>query len=68
MNAFLNVLGIAVLIVLFLLPTLAGLARERRIDRELREAERGDAPPETGGAAQPVTATRRPYLGSWARI
>ncbi|MFE7045055.1 hypothetical protein ACFU9X_38270 [Streptomyces atratus] len=70
MNTFLNVLGIAALIALFLLPTLAGLARERRIDRELREAERerGDAPPETAGAAQPVTDARRPYLRSWARI
>ncbi|MFJ7490233.1 hypothetical protein ACIQZB_03105 [Streptomyces sp. NPDC097727] len=70
MNTFLNVLGTAALIALFLLPTLAGLARERRIDRELREAERerGDAPPETADAAQPVTAARRPYLRSWARI
>ncbi|MEU6012962.1 hypothetical protein ABZ826_02560 [Streptomyces sp. NPDC047515] len=70
MNTFLNVLGIAVLFVLVLLPTLAGLARERRIDRALREAERarGDAPPETTGAAQPVTVARRPYLRSWARI
>ncbi|MFI6726391.1 hypothetical protein NRF20_15875 [Streptomyces sp. R-74717] len=70
MNTFLNVLAIAALIALFLLPTLAGLARERRIDRELREAERerGDAPPETADAAQPVTDARRPYLRSWARI
>ncbi|MEU9620244.1 MULTISPECIES: hypothetical protein [unclassified Streptomyces] len=70
MNAIENVLGIAVLFALFLVPTLLGLFRERRIDRQLREAERarGDAPPETADAAQPVTATRRPYLRSWARI
>ncbi|MFF1915026.1 hypothetical protein ACFVYE_26170 [Streptomyces sp. NPDC058239] len=70
MNAFLNVLGITALIALALLPTLAGLARERRIDRQLREAdrERREAPPETADAAQPLTAARRPYLRSWARI
>ncbi|WP_072483823.1 hypothetical protein OH786_23965 [Streptomyces atratus] len=70
MNTFQNVLGIAALIALVLLPALAGLARERRIDRELRAAERArsDGPPETAGAARPVTAARRPYLRSWARI
>ncbi|WP_406497272.1 hypothetical protein OG936_23725 [Streptomyces sp. NBC_00846] len=70
MNTILNLLGTAVLFALVLLPALLGLARERRIDRQLREAERawGDASPETADAAQPVTATRRPYLRSWARI
>ncbi|MEU9314480.1 MULTISPECIES: hypothetical protein [unclassified Streptomyces] len=70
MNTFQNVLGIAALIALVLLPALAGLARERRIDRELRAAERArsDGPPETADAARPVTAARRPHLGSWARI
>lgn len=70
MNTFLNVLGTAALFALVLLPALAGLARERRIDRELRAAERArsDGPPEATGAAQPVTATRRPYVRSWARI
>ncbi|WP_327369776.1 hypothetical protein [Streptomyces sp. NBC_01217] len=69
MNTILNVLGTAVLIGLFLVPALAGLARERRIDRQLREAERerGHTPPETADAAQPMTV-RRPHLGSWARI
>ncbi|MFD9425098.1 MULTISPECIES: hypothetical protein [unclassified Streptomyces] len=70
MNTFLNYLGITVVFALFLLPTFVGLARERRIDRELREAERAreTEPPRTAGAAQPVTATRRPHLRSWARI
>ncbi|MFC5911930.1 hypothetical protein [Streptomyces pulveraceus] len=70
MTTFQNVLGTAALIALFLLPTLVGFARERRIDRELRAAERArsDEPPRTADAAQPVTATRRPYLRSWARI
>ncbi|MER6500803.1 hypothetical protein ABT218_15735 [Streptomyces sp. NPDC001455] len=70
MNTLLDILGISALIVLFLLPTLAGLARERRIDRELREAERGraEAPPGTADAARPVTAARRPRLRSWARV
>lgn len=70
MNTFLNYLGIAAVFALFLLPTLVGIARERRIDRQLREAERGrrTAPPETADAAQPVRAARRPYVRSWARV
>ncbi|MFF2325266.1 MULTISPECIES: hypothetical protein [unclassified Streptomyces] len=70
MNIFLNILGVSALVALVLLPALAGLFRERRIDRQLREAERerGDTPPERADAAQPVTAARRPYLRSWARI
>ncbi|MFB7213667.1 hypothetical protein, partial [Streptomyces sp. NPDC056255] len=61
MNTFQNVLGIAALIALVLLPALAGLARERRIDRELRAAERArsDGPPRTAGAARPVTAAHQ---------
>ncbi|MFJ6010444.1 hypothetical protein [Streptomyces sp. NPDC092952] len=58
MTAIENVLGISALIVLFLAPTLAGLARERRIDRELRAAE----------APAPAPAARRPYVRSWARV
>jgi hypothetical protein len=70
MNTFQNVLGTVVLIALFLLPTLVGFARERRIDRELRAAERArsDGPPQTADAAPPGPAARRPYLRSWARI
>ncbi|MGW1812466.1 hypothetical protein ACWCQM_02630 [Streptomyces sp. NPDC002125] len=71
MNTFLSFLSIAVLFALVLLPAVLGLARERRIDRELREAaeRRHEAqPPETAGAARPFTATRRPHLRSWARI
>ncbi|MFB4422046.1 hypothetical protein C5F59_013265 [Streptomyces sp. QL37] len=70
MNTFLSYLAVAVLFALVLLPALVGFARERRIDRELRDAQRGraDAPPETAGAARPLTATRRPYIRSWARI
>lgn len=70
MNTLLNILGMSALIGLFLLPTLVGLARERSIDRELREAERGraGAPPGTADAARPDTAARRPRPRSWARI
>ncbi|MCX5416527.1 hypothetical protein [Streptomyces sp. NBC_00059] len=70
MNTFLSFLSIAVLFALVLLPAVLGLARERRIDRELREAERRleAQPPETAGAARPFAATRRPHLRSWARI
>ncbi|MDQ0794067.1 hypothetical protein [Streptomyces sp. B1I3] len=69
MNTFLSFLSIAALFTLVLLPALVGAARERRIDRQLREAERGRAakPPGTADAARPVTATRRPYARSWAR-
>ncbi|MGW0786907.1 hypothetical protein ACWD04_01325 [Streptomyces sp. NPDC002911] len=69
MNVFQSYLFIAALFALVLLPALVGLARERRIDRALREAQRSRAqPPERTDAAQPVTATRRPYLRSWARV
>lgn len=70
MNTFLSYLAITALLTLVLLPALAGLAREHRIDRELRDAERQRSarPPKTAGAAQPVTATRRPVAGSWARV
>ena len=70
MNTFMNYLAVAVLFALVLLPALVGLARERRIDRELRDAERNReaAPPREADAAQPVLVTRRPYLRSWARI
>ncbi|MEV3928113.1 hypothetical protein [Streptomyces sp. NPDC049944] len=69
MNTFLSYLSIAALFTLVLLPALAGLARERRIDRALREAQRaGEArAPETAGAAQPFTAARRPRTRSWAK-
>lgn len=70
MNTFLSYLVIAALFILVLLPALVGLARERHIDRQLRDAERRRRaqPPEAAGAALPVTATRRPYLRSWARV
>ncbi|MFI5628201.1 hypothetical protein ACIA8E_02200 [Streptomyces sp. NPDC051664] len=70
MNTFMNFLAIAALFALVLLPALIGLAREHRIDRELRAAEhdRRAEPPETAGAARPVTATRRPYPRVGARV
>ncbi|MCX4789261.1 MULTISPECIES: hypothetical protein [unclassified Streptomyces] len=66
MNTILNLLGTAVLFALVLLPALLGLARERRIDRQLREAERGRRAehPET----QSAPVARRPYVRGWARI
>ncbi|MFG3392523.1 MULTISPECIES: hypothetical protein [Streptomyces] len=70
MNAFLNYLVIAALFALVLAPVAFGVARERRIDRQLREAERGRlaaGPPETRSAARPVAAPRRPRPRSWAR-
>ncbi|TXS37970.1 hypothetical protein [Streptomyces sp. OR43] len=70
MNTFQNVMGISAVFALVLLPALIGVVRERRIDRELREAERARSaePPRTADAARPVRAARRPYVRSWARI
>lgn len=70
MNTFVNILGISAVIVVVLTPALLGIARERRIDRALREAERTRAtePPGTADAARPVAAARRPYVRSWARV
>ncbi|MGW4035519.1 hypothetical protein ACWEIM_04360 [Streptomyces sp. NPDC004778] len=49
MNLFLNYLVVTALIALVLLPAGLGLARERRIDRQLRDAARREAEPtETG--------------------
>ncbi|MER7724052.1 hypothetical protein [Streptomyces sp. NPDC096323] len=70
MNTFLNYLVVTAVFALFLAPVLVGIARERRIDRELREAERARSgePPQTADAARPVGAARRPYVRSWARV
>ncbi|MFD4027589.1 hypothetical protein ACFWRV_29360 [Streptomyces sp. NPDC058576] len=71
MNTFLNYLVVAALFALVLAPVALGVARERRIDRQLRAAERGwrvAGPPETESAARPVTATRRPHLRTWVRV
>ncbi|MFD4803761.1 hypothetical protein [Streptomyces anulatus] len=68
MNTFLNYLVVAALFALVLAPVALGLARESRIDRQLREAERGRraaGPPETrsgpppagGGGPPPPTHT-----------
>lgn len=68
-NTLLNLLGVTVLAALVLLPTLYGFARERRISRELRQAERvRRADPPDPAAARPEGAVRRPYLRAWARI
>ncbi|MGW4840617.1 hypothetical protein [Streptomyces globisporus] len=49
MNLFLNYLVVAALFALVLAPVALGLARERRIDRQLRDAARREAEPtETG--------------------
>ncbi|MFF3824735.1 hypothetical protein ACFYXN_12830 [Streptomyces griseus] len=71
MNTFLNYLVVVALFALVLAPVAVGAARDLRIDRQLREAERGRrpaGPPETESAARPVTTTRRPHLGNWARV
>ena len=55
----LTVLGILVLMVL---PALIGIARDRRIDRQIREAERGHREAEVlGPTARPARGGQR-YL------
>ncbi|MBQ1110613.1 hypothetical protein [Streptomyces sp. 404i] len=71
MNTFLNYLVVAALFALVLAPVALGLARERRIDRQLREAEQGRraaGPPDRRSAGLRGRAERRPYLRSWARV
>ncbi|MFF8967485.1 hypothetical protein ACF1BK_32595 [Streptomyces globisporus] len=45
MNLFLNYLVVAALFAFVLAPVALGLARERRIDRQLRDAARREAEP-----------------------
>ncbi|MFH9136443.1 hypothetical protein [Streptomyces sp. NPDC017524] len=70
MNTFLNYLVVAALFALVLAPVALGVARDRRIDRQLREAERGRraaGPPQTRSAARPYKVTRRSYPKGWAK-
>ncbi|WP_236053672.1 MULTISPECIES: hypothetical protein [Streptomyces] len=41
------------ILVLMILPSVLGVVRDRRVDRQLREAERGAAPGSTGPAEEP---------------
>ncbi|MGW8487595.1 hypothetical protein [Streptomyces sp. NPDC055886] len=71
MNTFLNYLVVAALFALVLAPVALGVVRERRIDRQLREAERGRraaaGPPEAQSAARPYRVTRHSYPKGWAK-
>ncbi|MBT2376447.1 hypothetical protein AMK21_15805 [Streptomyces sp. CB00316] len=69
MNTFLDYLVVTALFALVLLPAVIGSVRERRIDRQLRDAEREEAAPtERGSAARPATTTRRLHSGSWVNV
>ncbi|WP_299528637.1 hypothetical protein [uncultured Streptomyces sp.] len=71
MNTLLNLLAVAVLLALVLLPALVGLARERRIDRALRAAHPAsrDEPPQPPAAVVlPARTGGRPYRGAWVRV
>ncbi|MDX2403735.1 hypothetical protein NJO91_11415 [Streptomyces microflavus] len=68
MNLFLDYLTVIALFVFVALPAAIGFVRERRIDRQLRDAERGEAAPrETEIAARPYKVTRRSYPKGWAK-
>lgn len=68
MNLFLNYLTVAALSAFVALPAAIGLVRERRIDRQLRDAERGEvARTEPRSTARPYKVTRRSYPKGWAK-
>lgn len=68
MNLFLNYLTVTALFAFVALPAAIGLVRERRIDRQLRDAERREAKPRpTRSAARPYKVTRRSYPKGWAK-
>ncbi|ARF75129.1 hypothetical protein B7C62_24955 [Kitasatospora albolonga] len=68
MNIFLDYLVVTALFALVLLPAVVGAVRDRRIDRQLRDAERGEVlPARRESAARPVAATRRLPSWSWAK-
>lgn len=68
MNLFLDYLTVTALFAFVALPAVVGLLRERRITRQLRDAERREAAPtETEGAARPGGVTRRLDGRSWAK-
>ncbi|CAM5684727.1 hypothetical protein [Streptomyces badius] len=54
MNTFLNYLVVAALFALVLAPAVLGFARERRIDRQLRDAERREVASRGAESALPV--------------
>ncbi|MFD8118839.1 hypothetical protein ACWECC_08915 [Streptomyces microflavus] len=68
MNLFLDYLTVTALFAFVALPAAIGFVRERRIDRQLRDAERGEAAPRaTENAARPYKVTRRSYPKGWAK-
>ncbi|MFF7626018.1 hypothetical protein [Streptomyces cyaneofuscatus] len=68
MNLFLNYLTVTVLFALVALPAVVGLIRKRRIDRQLRDAERREvARTEPRSTARPYKVTRHSYPKGWAK-
>ncbi|MFD8059503.1 hypothetical protein ACFXA0_26610 [Streptomyces cyaneofuscatus] len=68
MNLFLNYLTVTALFAFVALPAAIGLVRERRIDRQLRDAERGEvARTEPRSTARPYEVTRHSYPKGWAK-
>lgn len=59
----LAVLGILLLVIL---PALIGAVREHRVDRQLREAEKGDGPGKRNGPEQPQKSSSRSTVPSTA--
>ncbi|MFE4668906.1 hypothetical protein ACFRI7_16165 [Streptomyces sp. NPDC056716] len=59
----LAVLGILLLVIL---PALIGAVREHRIDRQLREAEKGEGPGKRNGPGKPQKSSSRSTVPSTA--
>ncbi|MFD3787925.1 hypothetical protein [Streptomyces cyaneofuscatus] len=68
MNLFLDYLTVTALFAFVALPAAIGLERERRIDRQLRDAERREVgPTEPRSTARPHKVTRHSYPKGWAK-
>lgn len=67
MNLFLDYLVVTALFTFVTLPAAVGFVRERRIDRQLRDAERREAGTEPRSATRPHKVTRRSYPKGWAK-
>lgn len=67
MNAHdaLNTLAVLGVFLLMALPSLIGHAHDRRIDRQLREAERGQRPSAAGPAQNSSSKETEPSTATW---
>jgi hypothetical protein len=60
LEGLIGMLTVLAILVLMVLPSVIGIAHDRRIDRQIREAEQGRRDEHLGPAGRPVR--RRRYL------